>query len=42
MEDCGVIHQLTRATPTVSLHFPWDRTDDPKALREQEIGRAHV
>jgi L-rhamnose isomerase/sugar isomerase len=35
MEDCGVIHQLTRATPTVSLHFPWDRTDDPKALREQ-------
>ncbi|AVR95734.1 L-rhamnose catabolism isomerase [Pseudoduganella armeniaca] len=34
MEDCAVIHQLTRATPTVSLHFPWDRTDDPAALRE--------
>ncbi|SFU98631.1 L-rhamnose catabolism isomerase [Pseudoduganella namucuonensis] len=34
MEDCGVIHQLTRATPAVSLHFPWDKTDDPKALRE--------
>ncbi|SFV18059.1 sugar isomerase, partial [Pseudoduganella namucuonensis] len=35
LEDCGVIHQLTRATPGVSLHFPWDKTDDPKALREQ-------
>jgi L-rhamnose isomerase/sugar isomerase len=35
MDDCGVIHQLTRATPAVSLHFPWDRTADVKALREQ-------
>jgi L-rhamnose isomerase/sugar isomerase len=35
MEDCGVIHQLTRATPSVSLHFPWDKTTDPAALREQ-------
>ncbi len=34
MEDCAVIHQLTQATPAVSLHFPWDRTDDPAALRE--------
>lgn len=34
LEDCGVIHQLTRATPTVSLHFPWDKTTDPAALRE--------
>lgn len=25
LDDCGVIHQLTRATPTVSLHIPWDR-----------------
>jgi L-rhamnose isomerase/sugar isomerase len=24
MDDCGVIHQLTRATPSVSLHIPWD------------------
>ena len=23
--DCGVIHQLTHATPTVSLHIPWDK-----------------
>jgi len=34
MEDCGVIHQLTKVTPKVSLHFPWDKTTDPAALRE--------
>jgi L-rhamnose isomerase/sugar isomerase len=34
LEDCGVIHKLTAATPTVSLHIPWDRTDDFTALRE--------
>lgn len=34
LDDCGVIHKLTGATPTVSLHIPWDRTDDWKALRE--------
>jgi L-rhamnose isomerase / sugar isomerase len=25
LDDCGVIHQLTGATPAVSLHIPWDR-----------------
>jgi L-rhamnose isomerase/sugar isomerase len=35
MDDCGVINQLTRATPAVSLHFPWDKTNDVAALREQ-------
>jgi L-rhamnose isomerase/sugar isomerase len=35
MDDCGVINQLTRATPAVSLHFPWDKTEDVAALREQ-------
>jgi L-rhamnose isomerase/sugar isomerase len=35
MDDCGVINQLTRATPAVSLHFPWDKTNDVKELREQ-------
>src|SRR5689334_7266850 len=35
LEDCGVIHKLTGATPTVSLHIPWDRTDDYAALRER-------
>src|SRR5687768_2288208 len=34
LDDCGVISRLTGATPTVSLHIPWDRTDDYKALRE--------
>ncbi|MEP0519270.1 MAG: L-rhamnose catabolism isomerase [Hyphomicrobiales bacterium] len=25
MDDCGVIHQLTGATPSISLHIPWDK-----------------
>ena len=25
LEDCAVIHELTRATPKVSLHIPWDK-----------------
>jgi L-rhamnose isomerase / sugar isomerase len=33
LEDCAVIHQLTRATPTVSLHIPWDKAD-PSRLME--------
>jgi L-rhamnose isomerase / sugar isomerase len=32
LEDCAVIHKLTCATPTVSLHIPWDKTKDPKEL----------
>jgi L-rhamnose isomerase/sugar isomerase len=27
LEDCAVIHALTGATPTVSLHLPWDRAE---------------
>jgi L-rhamnose isomerase/sugar isomerase len=34
IEDCAVVQQLARATPTVSPHFPWDRVDDPGELRE--------
>lgn len=33
LDDCSVIHQLTQATPTVSLHIPWD-DEDPEALTE--------
>jgi L-rhamnose isomerase/sugar isomerase len=33
LEDCAVIHQLTRATPSVSPHFPWDKPSDPSELR---------
>lgn len=25
IDDCSVVQTLTRATPTVSLHIPWDR-----------------
>ena len=35
LDDCAVIQQLGRATPTVSLHFPWDRVADVAALRER-------
>ena len=34
LEDCAVINQLTRATPAVSPHFPWDKVSDTAALRE--------
>lgn len=27
LDDCSVINELTRATPTVSLHIPWDKAD---------------
>ncbi|POF27853.1 L-rhamnose catabolism isomerase [Roseibium marinum] len=32
LEDCSVIQQLTRATPNVSLHIPWDKAD-PSELK---------
>ena len=32
LEDCATIHQLTRATPTCSPHFPWDRIEDYREL----------
>src|SRR6476620_2068360 len=35
LEDCAVVHALTGATPTVSLHLPWDRADDMRALKER-------
>jgi L-rhamnose isomerase / sugar isomerase len=34
LSDCGVIQQLARATPTVSLHIPWDRCSDYSEMRE--------
>lgn len=34
IDDCATVNQLTRATPGVSLHFPWDRTTDPRALKD--------
>ena len=35
MEDCAVIHELTRATPTVSLHIPWDKVADISELKQK-------
>lgn len=35
LEDCAVIQQLSRVTPRVSPHFPWDKVSDYKALREE-------
>jgi L-rhamnose isomerase/sugar isomerase len=34
LQDCGVIHQLARATPTISLHIPWDKCSDWSELRQ--------
>ena len=41
LQDCGVIQTLTRATPTVSLHIPWDKApaaDLLAAAAEQGLG----
>jgi L-rhamnose isomerase / sugar isomerase len=35
LDDCATIHQLTRATPTCSPHFPWDKVDDYRELAER-------
>jgi L-rhamnose isomerase/sugar isomerase len=32
-DDIAAIHRLTRATPRVSLHIPWDEPEDPEALK---------
>ncbi len=34
LADCSVINQLSRATPNVSLHIPWDKPDDASELLE--------
>jgi L-rhamnose isomerase/sugar isomerase len=38
LEDCAVVNALTGATPTVSLHLPWDQTQDLTALQAQAAG----
>ena len=39
LDDCGVIHQLTAATPRVSLHIPWDKADPADLLaKAAEVG----
>ena len=34
LQDCGVIQQLSRATPSVSPHIPWDKCSDYAELRQ--------
>ena len=34
LDDCATIFKLVRSTPAVSLHIPWDKTDEPAALRD--------
>jgi L-rhamnose isomerase / sugar isomerase len=36
LDDCGVIQQLTRATPSVSLHIPWDKAPASDLLAKAE------
>ena len=33
LEDCEAVFKLTRVTPGISLHIPWDKPDDPAELR---------
>jgi L-rhamnose isomerase / sugar isomerase len=33
LDDCAVIGALTAATPSVSLHLPWDKADDYAQLK---------
>ncbi len=36
LDDCAVVHQLGRATPTVSLHIPWDKADPADLMAKAE------
>jgi L-rhamnose isomerase / sugar isomerase len=36
LDDCAVIHQLTGATPSVSLHIPWDKADPAHLMAKAE------
>lgn len=39
LEDCAVINQLARATPSVSLHIPWDKADPGElTAKAEELG----
>ena len=39
LDDCAVIHQLGRATPAVSPHFPWDKADPTELkARAESLG----
>jgi L-rhamnose isomerase/sugar isomerase len=33
LDDCEIVFKLTRTTPGISLHIPWDRPDSSQELR---------
>jgi L-rhamnose isomerase/sugar isomerase len=35
LEDCAAVQQLSRVTPRVSPHFPWDKIGDARGVRER-------
>jgi L-rhamnose isomerase/sugar isomerase len=39
LDDCAVVQELTRATPSVSLHFPWDKFNDPREIQQAAAAR---
>jgi L-rhamnose isomerase/sugar isomerase len=39
IDDVATVHRYTGAAPRVSLHIPWDRTDDMVALAAYAAGR---
>ncbi len=41
LDDCAVINQLTRATPGVSLHIPWDKAEPALLLGKAEQHGLH-
>lgn len=41
LDDCSVIQQLTKATPSVSLHIPWDNAPASDLMaKAEEVGLA--
>lgn len=36
LDDCGVVQSLTQATPSVSLHIPWDKAAASDLLEKAE------
>ena len=39
LADCATIHKLVRATPSVSLHIPWDKPDNAATLKAFALER---
>lgn len=38
LRDCAVINGLTKVTPRVSLHIPWDKVDDYDGFKDEAAG----